>query len=69
MDLDKIMNPFHDGPGFDASFLRMIRPAQRKPRRERLNLEEDTSDEDIFADRRPRKRLTKRKKMVWCVCV
>ena len=70
MDLDEIMNPLHDVPGFDASFLRLIRRAQRKPRREILNLAEDiptppasSSDEDIFADRRQRKkkRLTKRK--------
>ena len=40
MDLDEIMNPLHDVPGFHASLVRLI-PAQRKPRRERLNLEED----------------------------
>ena len=62
MDLDEIVNPLHDVPGFDASFLRLIGPAQRKPRRERLNLAEDiptppsSSEEDIFTDRRPRKK-------------
>ena len=67
MDLDGITNPFHDVPGFDASFLRLIRPVQRKPRRKRLAEEIPTppssSDEDIFTDRRPRKkkRLIKRK--------
>ena len=69
-NMDKIMNPLHDIPEFDASFLRLIRPAQRKSRRERLNLTEDistlppsSSDENIFADRRPRKkkRLSKKK--------
>ena len=69
MDLDEITNPFHDVPGFDASFLRLIRPVQRKPRRKILNLAEDiptppsSSDEDVFTDKRPRKkkRLIKRK--------
>ena len=27
-DMDKIMNPFHDVPKFDASFFRLIRPDQ-----------------------------------------
>ena len=54
----KLLNPY-------------LRPAQRKSRRERMNLPEDaptpppssSSDEDIFAERRPpkKKRLTKRK--------
>ena len=65
-DMDELMNPLHDIPEFDASFLRLIRPAQRKSRRQRMNLPEDipsSSDEDIFAHRRPSKKktLSKRK--------
>ena len=70
-DMDEIMNPLHDVPELDATFMRLIRPDQRKSRRERMNLPEDaptpppssSSDEDIFADRRPskKKRLTNRK--------
>ena len=62
-ELDEVMNPLHDVPEFDASFMRLIRPATRKSRRERLNLPEEvptppssSSDEDIFAARKQKKR-------------
>ena len=56
--LGGIMNPI-----YDASFMRLTRPAKRKPRWQRIILAKvvlipppSSSNEDIFAGRRPRKK-------------
>ena len=68
--MDELMNPLHDLPEFDASFLSLIRPAVRKSRRQKKNVPDDvptpppssSSDEEFFGVKKPAKKKVFRKK-------
>ena len=68
--MDELMDPVKDLPEFDESFLRLIRPAVRKSRRERKNIPDDvptppptsSSDDDLFEPVKKVKKKTFRKK-------
>ena len=68
--MDRMMDPRNDMPEFDASFLKLIRPATRKSRRERTNIPDDvptppptsSSEDDCFRPVKKTKRVLRKKK-------